>query len=141
MSDPLSHSRQLTVAEGDTDELGHVNNAVYLSWVDDCCRAHVARLGMPLEAMMEFGVLPVVRRHIATYRSSAVPGDRLVVSTRVVRARGALARRHNEVRREDGELLVEVDTDWVWIDPANGRPKAPPPEIMSVFGLAPGERL
>lgn len=142
MSELLAHSQQLTVRDVDIDELGHVNNAVYLKWVDDCCRAHVERLGMPISRMLESGVLPVVRRHVATYRNSARIGDRLVVSTRVVRVRGPLATRHNEVRfQEDGSLVVEVETDWVWMDPSTGRPKAPPTEITSIFGLGPGERL
>ena len=142
MIDPLAHTEELTVADVDIDELGHVNNAVYLRWVDDCCRAHVERLGMPLSLMRELGVLPVVRRHLATYRSSARAGDRLSVSTKVVRVRGALATRHNEVRLLDThELLVEVDTDWVWIDIGSGKPKAPPARIMAAFGLAAGERV
>ncbi|HEX7005225.1 MAG TPA: acyl-CoA thioesterase [Trueperaceae bacterium] len=127
MDDPLVHSMGLTVSREDTDELGHVNNAVYLMWVDECCRAHVERLGMPLKSMMSFGVLPVVRRHVATYRSSAVPGDRVVVSTRVVRARGALATRHNEVRRDDDELLVEVDTIGCGWTPGPAGPERRPP--------------
>lgn len=142
MPELLAHSQELTVQDVDIDELGHVNNAVYLKWVDDCCRAHVERLGMPIPKMLELGVLPVVRRHVATYRLAAKNGDRVVVSTRVVRVRGPLATRHNEVRLRDGDgLLVEVETDWVWMDPATSRPKAPPTEITSIFGLKPGERL
>lgn len=142
MAELLTHSQELTVRDVDIDELGHVNNAVYLKWVDDCCRAHVERLGMSIGSMLELGVLPVVRRHTATYRLSARIGDQLTVSTRVIRARGPLATRHNEVRRsEDDALLVEVETDWVWMDPATGRPKAPPAEILAIFGLVPGSRL
>lgn len=142
MTDRLTYRQELTVRDVDIDELGHVNNAVYLAWIDDCCRAHVEHLGMPISTMLELGVLPVVRRHVATYRSSAMSGERLIVSTRVVRVRGPLATRHNEVRREeDGTLLVEVETDWVWMDTSTGRPKAPPAQVMGAFGLEAGDRM
>ncbi|MEX2535289.1 MAG: thioesterase family protein [Trueperaceae bacterium] len=141
MDDALAHTQEITVHEAEIDEMGHVNNAVYLHWVDNCCRAHAERLGMPITRMMELGVVPVVRRHVATYRLSANIGEQVAVSTRIVRVRGPLATRHNEVRRQSDEaLLVEVDTDWVWVDPTSGRPKAPPPEVMAAFGLDSSER-
>lgn len=134
--DPLAYSQELTVSQENIDDLGHVNNAVYLQWVEACCRAHTERQGLPTSRMIELGALPVVRRHVATYRQPANAGERLVVSTRIVRVRGPLATRRNEVRREaDGELLVEVDTEWVWVDPANGKPKTPPPVVLESFGL------
>jgi acyl-CoA thioester hydrolase len=139
--DPLAYAQQITVQAGDIDDLGHVNNAVYLQWVEACCRAHAERQGMPTERMIALGALPVVRRHVATYRLPGNAGERLEVSTRIVRVRGPLATRRNEVRRvADGSLLVDVETDWVWIDPASGRPKAPPAAILAAFGLAPGDR-
>jgi acyl-CoA thioester hydrolase len=139
--DPLSFSQRLVVGKEDIDDLGHVNNAVYLQWVEACCRAHADRQGMPTERMMALGALPVVRRHVATYRLPGNLGERLEVSTRIVKVRGPLATRHNEVRRvEDGRRLVDVETDWVWVDPVSGKPKAPPAAILRAFGLVPGER-
>ncbi|MEX2541855.1 MAG: thioesterase family protein [Trueperaceae bacterium] len=136
LMDPLSYSQRLLVEDVDIDDLGHVNNAVFLQWVEACCRAHAERQGMPTEKMLALGALPVVRRHVATYRQPGNVGDRIEVSTRIVRVRGPLASRHNEVRRlSDGKLLVDVKTDWVWIDPASGKPKAPPPEVLAAFGL------
>lgn len=141
LMDPLAYSQQLLVEEVDIDDLGHVNNAVFLQWVEACCRAHAERQGMPTEKMLELGALPVVRRHLATYRHPGNLGDRLEVSTRIVRFRGPLASRHNEVHRlSDGKLLVDVETDWVWIDPVSGKPKAPPAAVLAAFGLEPRAR-
>lgn len=134
--DALSYVQQIVVRDTDIDDFGHVNNAVFLQWVESCCRAHAERQGMPTERMIELGALPVVRRHVATYRQPGNVGERLQVSTRIVRVRGPLATRHNEVRREaDDSLLVDVDTEWVWVDPHTGKPKAPPPEVLKAFGL------
>lgn len=134
--DPLAYAQSRVVSSHDIDDLGHVNNAVYLQWVETCCRAHAERQGMPTEKMVSLGALPVVRRHIATYRRPGSEGESLEISTRIVKVRGPLATRHNEIRRlSNGELLVDVDTDWVWVDPVSGRPKAPPAAILAAFGL------
>lgn len=131
----------IEAVRSDADELGHVNNAVYLGWIEACCRKHALRVGLPTERLLEMGVVPVVRRHVVDYRRSARPGDELEVTTRITRVRGPLASRHNEVRRSgSGELLVEVATEWVWIDPASGRPKAPPEEVVRAFGFEPQRR-
>lgn len=136
--DLSSHTICIVAADSDADELGHVNNAVYLGWVEACCREHALRVGVPTERMLEMGVVPVVRRHVIDYRRSARPGDELEVSTRITRVRGPLASRHNEVRRGGGgELLVEVASEWVWIEPSSGKPKGPPEEVVRAFGFAP----
>jgi acyl-CoA thioester hydrolase len=138
--DPLAYSQELLVTGVAIDDLGHVNNAVYLQWVEACCRAHAERQGMPTARMLELGALPVVRRHVATYRAPGNLGERVEVSTRIVRVRGPLATRRNEVRRiGDGKLLVDVVTDWVWVDPRSGKPKAPPAEVLAAFGLEGGQ--
>lgn len=137
--DPRGHELELDVPADAIDDYGHVNNAVYLQWVEACCRAHAERVGMTTEAMRALGALPVVRRHTATYREPAFAGERLVVSTRIVGIGGVRAERRNEVRRRsDGALLVEVDTEWVWVDPERGRPRPMPVAIARAFGVADG---
>lgn len=128
----FSHRR--VVVEGDIDSLGHVNNAVYLRYIEDCVTAHAESVGMGLPRLRQLGVIPVVHRHTITYHRSALLGDELEVSTEIVAFRGFRATRHNRIVRE-GVLLVACETDWVWIDPLRGRPRAVPPEIQAAFGL------
>ena len=137
MDSPSRHVHQITVGPADIDELNHVNNTVYLRYMEEAVKNHAQRVGMGVAAMRLLGVLPVVRRHTITYHRSAVLGEELEVSTLVTGFKGFRATRHNEVRRmQDGVLLVECDTDWVWIDPVRLRPKAIPLEIARAFGMA-----
>ena len=124
------------VAPEDLDELEHVNNAVYLMYVEACGRAHSEREGLTLEAFKAHGAVPIIRRHEITYYRPAKLGDVLRVSTRITRLGGPRGLRHNEVRLEAGnELLVEVLTEWVWIEPGSGRPKRVPQAILQAFGF------
>ncbi|AFZ65784.1 acyl-CoA thioesterase [Deinococcus peraridilitoris] len=130
----------ITVQPQDVDELGHVNNAVYLQYFESCARAHADTVGATLEFMRAQGVVPVARKHVITYHRPAFGGERLLVQTRIVKSAGVRARRHNEVRRaESGELLVEMETEWVWVDAERGRPKAVTAPINAAFGWSEGQ--
>jgi acyl-CoA thioester hydrolase len=128
------YSHRIVVVESEIDRLQHVNNSVYLRYVEECVRAHAERVGMGLDRLRELGVVPVVHRHTITYHRPALLGDELEVSTEIVSFRGFRATRHNQVVRE-GVLLVECQTDWVWVDPLRRRPKGVPDEIQAAFGL------
>ncbi|MDX2004534.1 MAG: thioesterase family protein [Meiothermus sp.] len=135
MDERSRHSHIIRVVEADIDALGHVNNTVYLRYVEACVSAHAERVGMGLEQIRELGMLPVVRRHTITYHRPALAGDELEISTRIIRFEGFRATRLGEVRR-DGALLAECETEWIWIDALRLRPKAVPKEIQAAFGLA-----
>lgn len=131
------HGIRLTVRPEDIDDLGHVNNAVYLRYMEDVARAHADFVGAGIDFMRSVGVVPVARSHFIRYHRPAYEGEELAVSTEVVSASGLRANRHNEVRRaSDGALLAEADTEWVWVDPARGRPKPIPHELLEKFGWA-----
>ncbi len=137
MSDPRAYFKHvIKVAPEDLDELEHVNNAVYLMYVEACGRAHSEREGLSLEVFKAHGAVPIIRRHEVTYHRPATLGDVLRVSTRITKLVGPRGLRHNEVRlATTDELLVEVLTEWVWIEPGSGRPKRVPQVIMNAFGF------
>ena len=127
---------RIVVQPQDIDDLGHVNNATYLQYVEQVARAHADAVGMTLPRLVEIGMVPVVRRHTVTYHRPAMEGEELLVRTVITSARGARATRHNEVLRAlSGELLVDADTEWVWINPETGMPRPTAPEILEAFGM------
>ncbi|CAN5904157.1 thioesterase family protein [soil metagenome] len=126
----------ITVAPEDLDELEHVNNAVYLSYVEACGRGHSEREGLTLDVFRAHGAVPIIRRHEITYYRPAKLGDTLSVSTHITQLGGPRGLRHNEVRlHPSGDLVAEVDTEWVWIEPRSGRPKRVPQAILQAFGF------
>jgi acyl-CoA thioester hydrolase len=112
-------SLPILVRPADIDELGHVNNVVYLRWVQDAAIAHWRHAATPEE---QSGILWVVARHEIDYKHPAVLGDALTARTWV----GAASRRSFErntaiTRDRDGRLLARARTFWVPIDAATGR--------------------
>lgn len=136
-----SFTLRLIVQSAELDELGHVNNVVYLSWIEQVARAHADAVGAGFPVMSALGVVAVVRKHSLHYHRSALLGDEVEIHTCIVEGGGLKAVRRNRITNAlSGELLVDGQTEWVWINPETGRPKRPPEELLAKFGyLKPGE--
>lgn len=125
----------LRVHEADLDELEHVNNVVYVRWMQDVATAHWRAIA-PVEA--KDTIAWVARRHEIDYLGAAVLDDELVVRTWVGHARGLTFERFTEIRRvSDAQVLVRARTLWVPIDPRSGRPRRVSQEVRALFS-APG---
>ncbi len=116
------------------DGLQHVNNAVYLDYVEDCGMQVINAFGWTLAQMQARGFGIVVKRHQIEYRQSAVMDDELEISTWVSGLRRASGVRHYIIQRvSDGALLVQVHSECVWIDLKTGLPMRVPPDFISAF--------
>ena len=121
----------LRVGPADLDEQAHVNNIVYVRWVQDAATAHwVARTTPEMRAELAW----VILRHEIDYLAPAVLGDEVVVCTRVGRAEGLTFERHTEVRRAaDDRLLARSRTLWAPVDPRSGRPRRVSAAVRAYF--------
>lgn len=118
----------LRVAEQDLDERAHVNNVVYVKWVQDAAAAHWRRLA-PEGAQ---AVAWVALRHEIDYLSPAVLGDDIAVRTWVGVAEGLSFERFTEVRRRtDDRVLARARTLWCPVDARSGKPRRVSDEIRA----------
>jgi acyl-CoA thioester hydrolase len=109
------------VEERDLDERAHVNNVVYVQWVQDAAAAHWTRIAPP-GALAETAW--VALRHEIDYLKPAVLDDEITISTWVGVARGLSFERFTEMhRRADGQLLARARTLWCPVDARTGRPQ------------------
>ena len=114
------HEVPVTVAKSDIDVLDHVNNTVYLRWVQDAAVAHW-RHSATAEQQRE--IVWVVLRHEIDYKRPARLGDDLMARTWVGTATTHAFDRHTEiVRTADGKVLARARTVWCPIDRETGRP-------------------
>ena len=113
------------------DELGHVNNAVWVQWIQQIAVAHWHAIADPAHDGAYFWV---VTRHEIDYLRAAFEGDQVVGRTWVGDApKGARFDRHVEFTGRDGRVCVRARTSWAIIDRASGRPIRVPPEVISPF--------
>jgi acyl-CoA thioester hydrolase len=118
----------------DIDQARHVNNAVYLSYIEDCGMQMAAAYGWPLARMTEEGVAIVARQHRIAYRQPAVMDDELELTTWISDVKRSTAVRHSAiVRLVDDTLLVQARTVHVGVDPRTGEPIPIPQAFLADF--------
>jgi acyl-CoA thioester hydrolase len=118
----------------DIDRLKHVNNAIYLEYVEECGFQNLAARGWPAQRMIEDGFAVLVRKNQLHYRQPALLDDELEITTWVSEVRRSTAMRYYQVRRcPGGELLVEVHALGVWVDLKSGRPSRIPAQFLADF--------
>jgi acyl-CoA thioester hydrolase len=123
----------LSVAAGDIDDLGHVNNVVYLLWVQD---AAIADWSAAATAEQQAEVAWVAIRHEIDYKHPAMPGDAIVARTWVGTADSHRFERHTEIRRAaDGRVLARARTLWCPIHRATGRLTRVSDEVRARFSV------
>jgi acyl-CoA thioester hydrolase len=116
-----SFELSIVVAPSDIDAQGHVNNVVYLRWMQDAATAHW-EAAAPAEHKAK--VSWVVTRHEIDYKAPAFVGEELVARTWVGEPSGATWERFIEIRRrEDDRLLARGRSIYAALDRATGRPK------------------
>lgn len=109
----------ITVRAEDADHLGHVNNVVWLRWVQEAAAAHWSVLAPP---DVQDSVAWVVRRHELDYLRSAYPGDALVARTWVEETSGATSVRMVLILDAEGRELLRARTTWIAWDRRANRP-------------------
>ena len=113
------------------DELGHVNNAVWVRWMETVAVAHWRSVADPNH---QDDYVWVVVRHEIDYLRAALEGETITARTWVGEApRGARFERNMEFVGEDGKTKVRARTDWAIIDKASGRPIRVPLEVVQPF--------
>lgn len=125
------YEKQITAQPQDIDELGHVNNAVWVSWIQDIATSQWFAIAAPEHSEAYFWV---VIRHEIDYLRSVGVGETVTGRTWVGEApKGARFDRFVEFVGEDGRTRVKAKTTWAIIEKATGRPIRVPPEVIAPF--------
>lgn len=134
-SSPERFPITVRVQPSDIDELGHVNNLVYLRWSQEAATAHWTARTTPDQRAT---VIWVVVRHEIDYRRPAMPGDEVIVTTWVGQASHRTYERHTEiVRASDATLLAKARTLWVPLDPRTMKVTEVSAEVRERFSVPP----
>ena len=112
------------------DELDHVNNVVYLQWVQEIAKEHwQSKNAVALDADYYWVVLD----HYLQYKAQAFLGDEINMQTFIEKNEGVKSTRIVEFYKQE-KLLVQATTRWVLINRKNNRPARIPKEVQDIFG-------
>ena len=130
MSSP-TYTMTFTARPEHIDVYGHVNNAVWVRWMEDVATAHWNLIAPPehQEAYAWF-----VTRHEIDYRGNIGLGDRVEGVTEIREGpTGARFDRHFTFTDAGGKAVVKAKTTWAMIDRASQRLLRVPAEVSAPF--------
>ena len=123
----------VSVMPEDIDVQNHVNNTVYLRWVQDVATAHWQASA---SSKAQKGIGWVVLRHEIDYKVPACLGDDVVLRTWVGKATRLTFERFTEIlRKSDSQLLSKARTLWCPINAQTGRPVRVPVQVREQFSM------
>ena len=127
-----SFTQRFSVDPADIDELGHVNNIVYLRYAQEIAIAHWRARA---SAEMVEAFVWVVMRHEVDYRAPLELGDEVEVRTRVDEAaHGATWKRFVDIYKAGAEKpSAQIVSNWCLLDAQTRRVKRVPGEIVARF--------
>ncbi|WP_299157178.1 thioesterase family protein [uncultured Tenacibaculum sp.] len=123
------YKKKLIVTSSEIDEYNHVNNVVYVQWMQDASNAHWALLikDIPTPDYVWF-----VIRHEVDYKNQAILGDEIIIKTWVGKTEGIKSVRHFEIYK--GEiLLVKSQTTFCLLDVKTLKPKRITKEVTDLL--------
>jgi len=124
---------EIDVTAQDVDLNGHVNNVVYIQWMQDAAIAH-ARVSGCTKASQAVGATWVVRTHHIEYLSPLFSGDKVTVLTWPANfQRVRSTRKYKFVRGKDGAVIARAETDWVFVNVNTGKPQSIPDEVRNTL--------
>jgi len=129
MGQGKTFEHQLKVAASDIDDMGHVNNVVYVRWVQEAAAAHWDHAASP-ELKSKYAW--VVLRHEVDYKNPAFVEDQISGLTWVGEHNGARFDRYVKIQSAK-KILAEAKTTWCLLDAKTLRPIRIPEEILSLL--------
>ena len=135
---PAVFELPLRILPEDIDTMDHVNNIVYLRWVQEAATAH---WNAGASDVQKSDYVWVVIRHEIDYLRPAMLGDSLTARTHVGELTGAKFDRHVEIwRGGNSQLIARARSVWVALDARTGRPRRVTEELRSRFYVPPEQQ-
>jgi acyl-CoA thioester hydrolase len=130
----VKSSLKLRVRTYECDGYNHVNNAVYLHYLETARYEMLKDINFDYKALIALGYGVFISRVEIEYKKPALADDEITIETWPIK-KGAVSGIFEQHIKRGEELLASARVTWVSVD-SNGAPKKLPPEF-DVAGLLP----
>lgn len=132
---PMFIEQIIRVKTYDIDFVGHVNNAVYIRWLEDL-RLHLLDTFYPLEEMTADSIAPIIVNTNIHYRQGIVLNDKHVTAQMWVKDFALATFRLEAQFFVNGDLKCTADQRGTFIDTEKMRPVRVPERFQKLFNEA-----
>lgn len=131
MLNKVVHQISIKVSHEHIDEMDHVNNVVYLQWIQDVAISHWVTLATK-EWQEKY--LWVALRHEIDYKKPAFLGDELIAETHVAAMEGVKSERHTKIYNPaSGDVMVKSITFWCQLNAETKRPARVEQDMIDLY--------
>ena len=134
---PDPYWKRFTVQQEDLDGFNHVNNAVYLKWMDATIWEHTNAVGLDAQTCLDLNRGMAAVKHEINYLSSAFLGDEIIVYNWVSANDGRLrcSRTLQILRLGDQKTILRASSDYVCTNLTTGRPTRMPEIFKTAYAV------
>jgi len=98
----------------ETDSMQHINNAIYVDWLDEAVRDSIAQLGWSMTALREKELQLRAEYYYLDYKKAAVPEDNIVITTQLKGMSASKCRVEQSVATREGVELLRANSVYGW---------------------------
>lgn len=131
----MKHIAKVTVRSYELDSYNHVNNAVYLQYLEYARMEYLRAIGFDYSRFFEAGYFLYITHIDIRYRASALLFDELSIEVVPVKLGKVSGTFHQKITNQKGDLCVEAEVSWGCVN-TEGKPSKMPAEFY-VSGLEP----
>jgi len=123
------------VLEKEIDHLNHVNNKIYLEWMEHISWQHSLSVGIDAEKIKSLGKIMVIARHEMNYHAECYLDENLHIGTWVTRPLSPKKRErlYQVTRERDGKTVFTAKTLWVCINLTDHKPTPIPQALITPY--------
>ncbi len=126
-------NHKIIVTKDTIDENNHVNNVIYVKWMQDVANMHSLAVGDTLDMQKQNSYIWVAKSHNIEYIRSAYEGDEVHIKTWVEEYKKSACLRHYEFSNQKNEILTKAQTIYVYLDATSLRPKKIPQDLANRY--------
>lgn len=132
----MKKTLEFKVRSYECDSYSHVNNAVYVNYLEMGRMDFLNQIGFDYEGIIKAGYFLFVTHVDIKYIASAHLNDEMIIETESVKLGAISGDFHQKIMKKDGTLCAEATVTWCSVNAESGRP-AKIPENFVVPGLRP----
>ena len=129
---------EVTVGSDAIDSYGHVNNTVYIGWLEQCAWAHSAAVGYSEERCLEMERGMAVRKLEVEYLAACYEGDRIRIGNWLIANDGKLraTRQFQLLNVTRNQVAMRGQVLYVCMNLKTGKPVRMPAEFLAAYEIS-----
>lgn len=125
----MKHIAKLVVRSYECDSYGHVNNAVYLNYLEYGRMEFLHAAGFDYKGIVAAGYYLYVTHVDIYYKASAFLDDELLIEIWPSKIKAVSGTFHQVIKKTDGTICAEADVTWACVT-TEGKPSRIPQQFM-----------